>query len=528
MEGEKRIMKMRRNEMAGLMMALLLLLGSAWFAAAQEAESEPLDREIPVAPPAVVAGVSGEAAYSAIVRIENQSWVPNYRVPWNPGGSRGGSGSGFLVGPNRILTNAHVVSNSRLLYVRKVGDPSPHEARIVHIAHDCDLALLELKDPGIFDGVEPLEIGGVPPLNSTVIAVGYPIGGERISVTRGVVSRIDFRTYAHSAVDNHLAVQIDAAINPGNSGGPVLQGGKVVGVAFQGFSGAVAQNTGYMIPVPVIQRFMMDIEDGTYDHYPDLALSHLEVQNPAQRKALGLGPDGRGVMVVSADSAGSAGGILETGDIILSIDDYPVASDGFIEINGSRVDMNEIVERKFVGDRVRMEVKRGDEVMDLEIELKRFLPYLIQARLYDEQPQFVMFAGLLFQPLDRNLMAAHKISDLQARYLFTYFSQREIYKERPQIVVLTDILNDTINTHLNPFQHKVVDEVNGEKIRTLRDLHEALHREDLEGEFHVIKILGEGRPIVLDRKQVEEAQERIMQRYSVPIDHRLGESLMGD
>jgi S1-C subfamily serine protease len=54
-----------------------------------------------------------------------------------------------------------------------------------------------------------------------------------MSVTQGIVSRVDFRTYSHSVVDQHLSIQIDAAINPGNSGGPVMQGHKVVGVAFR-------------------------------------------------------------------------------------------------------------------------------------------------------------------------------------------------------------------------------------------------------------------------------------------------------
>ena len=123
--------------------------------------------------------------------------------------------------------------------------------------------------------LKPLEFGGIPKLNTEVIAMGYPIGGDRISVTRGVVSRIDFRPYSHTGVDSHLTIQVDAAINPGNSGGPVLQDGKVVGVAFQGFSGRVAQNVGYMIPVPVIQRFLKDVEDGSYDHYVDLAVERL-------------------------------------------------------------------------------------------------------------------------------------------------------------------------------------------------------------------------------------------------------------
>ena len=56
---------------------------------------------------------------------------------------------------------------------------------------------------------------GLPRLDENVTCVGFPTGGTQISVTRGVVSRID--------VDGHsvLRIQIDAAINPGNSGGPV-------------------------------------------------------------------------------------------------------------------------------------------------------------------------------------------------------------------------------------------------------------------------------------------------------------------
>ncbi len=469
----------------------------------------------------------GEAFFSAIVRVENQGWVPNYRVPWNAGGTAGGVGTGFLVGPNRFLTNAHVVSDSRLLYIKKIDDPKPYEAEIVHIAHDCDLALLALKDPSAFENVRPLRFGGIPPLNSTVIAVGYPIGGQRISVTRGVVSRIDFQAFAHSGVDFHLAIQVDAAINPGNSGGPVIQGDLVVGVAFQGYSGDVAQSTGYMIPVPVILRFLQDISDGTYDHYPDLATAHFNIQNPAQRRALGLPNDGIGVMVASADSAGSAGGILETGDIIVAMDGFPVASDGFVDMNGSRVNMNEIVERKYVGDVVKLTVLRDGNPVEFDITLQRFLPYLIQANQYDQQPQFVVFSGLQFQPLDRNLMAAHGIKNLRARYLYNFFSQDEVYKDKPQIIILTDILPDEINTHFDMFRHQVVDEINGRVIRTLKDVHAALHDEAPSDGFHVIKFLGEGRPLVIEASRVAAANERIRQKYNVTSDHRLGDSVMG-
>ena len=63
---------------------------------------------------------------------------------------------------------------------------------------------------------------------------GFPAGGEQISYTRGVVSRIEVEGYVHIGNRAFLAVQTDAAINPGNSGGPVIQDDKVVGVAFEG------------------------------------------------------------------------------------------------------------------------------------------------------------------------------------------------------------------------------------------------------------------------------------------------------
>lgn len=485
-----------------------------------------IEAVVDIPPPESVQTDISEIEFDAIVRVEVDTKQPNYRVPWNVGGMGSGNGTGFLVGPNRFVTNAHVVSDSRLIYIKKVSDPKPYQARVLFVAHDCDLAMLELESEIDFEagfkGVQPLFIGGTPKLNTTVVAVGYPIGGDRISVTRGIVSRIDFRAYSHSGVDNHLAIQIDAAINPGNSGGPVLQNNQVVGVAFQGYSGDVAQNVGYMIPVPVIARFLKDVEDGHYDRYVDMATSFLNILNPAQRRALGLPNDGVGVMVAEADAAGSAGGVLKTKDVLLSIDGHSIASDGFIEIDGERVDLNEIIERKFAGDTVDLEIWRNGAREQMTITLKRFIPYLIQAVQYDKQPNFVLFSGLQFQPLDRNMMAAHSITDLNTRYYYSFFGEDEIYRERPQVVVLTEVLPDSTNTHLQSFVHRVIDSINGKKITLLQDVYDALHgdfHEEGNEEFHVIRLDGEKRPLVLKRKEALIAHERIMAQYNVSSDH---------
>lgn len=457
----------------------------------------------------------------SLARISNTAQSANYRVPWLPGPTGGGSGTGWVVSADLLMTNAHVVSNARFLTVEKEGDPKKYIAEVEHIAHDCDLALLRVKDSNFFRGTTPLPIGGIPSIESTVSVYGYPIGGERLSVTRGVVSRVDFRTYTHSVVDSHLVIQIDAAINPGNSGGPVMQDGKVVGVAFQGYSGDVAQNVGYMIPTPVVSRFLKDVEDGRYDRYMDLSIGIFNTQNPAMRRALSLPDDDRGVLVTSVASAGVSAGVLKVGDVVLAIDGLPVSSDGFVELEGEQVLMSEVAERKYLGDTVRFSVLRDNQPVELTVKFDRAFPFNMQANSYETEPTYVLFGGLLFQPLSRNLMSAYRFSDPRINYLFVNYLTKEVYKEHPELVVLSALLPDPINTYLNEFKDGIVEEINDRKIRTLKDVAEAFAQKT---DFYVVKFLGLGRPLVLERTAVEAAADRIKSRYNVLSEQNLEET----
>ena len=456
----------------------------------------------------------------SLVRITATDVDPDYRAPWNSGAIQRGVGAGFVIDGNRIMTNAHVVSNSRYLTVEREGDPNKYQATVRFIAHDCDLAVLSVNAPNFFKDMAPLNFGAIPQLESTVSAYGYPIGGERMSVTTGIVSRIDFQLYTHSSIDSHLAIQISAQINPGNSGGPVMQNGKVVGVAFQGYSGDVAQGVAYMIPVPVIQRFLKDIADGHYDKYVDLGLTYSKLQNPAQRRYLGLPDDGRGVLINTVIIAGPAGKFVQSGDVLLAIDDHPISSDAFVEIDGDRVQMPEVVERKFKGDVVKLDLLRNKQPTTVKVALDTVWPYLLQGRGYDVRPRYVVYAGLLFQPLSLDMVEAYRPTDLRLRHFFDFFVTEQLYLEHPEVIVLTNILPDPINTYLSPFRYSIVDEINGKKMRTLTDLAKAFEEKP---ERFVVKMIGEGPPLVLDPKQVESARERIKTRYNVVSERNLEE-----
>ncbi|MEY2486890.1 MAG: hypothetical protein QOH39_2538 [Verrucomicrobiota bacterium] len=454
----------------------------------------------------------------SLVRITSTAVEPDYKAPWNSGTIGRGIGAGFVIDGPRILTNAHVVSNARYLTVERDGDPNKYPAKVQFVAHDCDLALVTVDSPNFFKNMIPLQFDGIPELESVVSAYGYPLGGERMSVTTGIVSRIDFQLYTHSSIDQHLAIQISAQINPGNSGGPVMQNGKVVGVAFQGYSGDVAQGVAYMIPTPVIQRFLKDIKDSRYDKYVDLGLTYAKLLNPAQRQYLGLKDDDRGVLVSTVVAAGPCANKVQPGDVLLAIDDHPIASDANVELEGERVEMPEVVERKFKGDKVKLELLRGKQPVAVTIELNTVWPYLIQGHSYDLRPRYVLYGGLLFQPLNLELIDAYQPADLRLRHLFDFFVVEQIYLDHPEVVVLTNILPDPINTYLAPYRYGVVDEINGLKIRTLNDVAKAFSETP---ERFVVKMIGDGPPLVLDPAQVAAARDRIKTRYNVLQEQNL-------
>ncbi|MGC9036528.1 MAG: trypsin-like peptidase domain-containing protein, partial [Verrucomicrobiia bacterium] len=124
----------------------------------------------------------------SVIQIINFSQQPVWDAPWRFDALRRSGGSGFVIKGKRIMSNAHVVSWAKQILVKRYQDPKLYTARVAYVGHDCDLALLEVDDQSFFEGLEPLEIGELPKVRSTVITYGYPAGGEQISYTRGVVS----------------------------------------------------------------------------------------------------------------------------------------------------------------------------------------------------------------------------------------------------------------------------------------------------------------------------------------------------
>jgi S1-C subfamily serine protease len=459
---------------------------------------------------------------SAVVRVLTVSDEPDYEQPWQTRGPTLSSGSGAIVSTRRglrILTNAHVVQNQVFVEVIRHGQSRKFTARVEGVGHECDLALLTVDDPEFFRGARPIVIAKtLPPLSSPVKVLGYPIGGERLSVTQGVLSRIEMTPYAQSQ-RRLLAAQIDAAINSGNSGGPVVRNGKLVGVAFQSLDDA--ENIGYMIAAPVVRHFLTDLDNGTFDGFPDLGVFTQNLEGRAHRQALGLpANEDAGVLVLDVAFESSAWGKLEPGDVLLAVDGVPIAADATVPFDhGSRIDFSYVVAGRHVGKSISVRVWRDRRARNIQVKLEppRFL---VQEDRYDVKPTYFLFGGLLFVPLTRDYLktwgnnwwsnAPHGLMDRYERGLRR--------PDRREVVILQKVLADEANQGLHDLESLEITHVQGQPVRDLRHLIDVVER---SREPYIFFKAIDRSEIAIDRKLAVARTSDILERFGVLHDRSI-------
>jgi S1-C subfamily serine protease len=458
----------------------------------------------------------------SVIQIFTFSQSPEWDAPWRFDSVRRSGGSGFVIKGKRILTNAHVVSWGRQIIVRRFQDPNPYVAEVEFAGHDCDLAVLRVADERFFDQLEPLEFGPLPAVRSTVVTYGYPAGGQEISYTRGVVSRIELQTYVHIGNRSLLGVQTDAAINPGNSGGPVIQDDRVVGVAFQGMPGL--ENTGFFIPPPVIEHFLTDIADGRYDGVPMAGLRIVALQNPAYRAKLKLPDNNLGARVDGLLPIPTTQKLFQPDDVIVRIGPFAVASDSTILYEGNRLFAGLAFQLAQHGETVPVQVWRDGRELEIALPVYAYDGDRATGNQYDVLPRYFVYGGLVFTPLSLDYLRTLGRDRTDPaygvlHYELNYHRHEDPETARPEPVVLADVLADAVNANFRVRGRVLVDRINGVRIEKLEDVVRAF--ETNAGAYDVIEFLPNHSLECLARAEVADANARILKTYGIPQDRRL-------
>ncbi|CAI7880690.1 unnamed protein product, partial [Closterium sp. NIES-54] len=358
--------------------------------------------------------------------------------------------------------------------VKKRGSDTKYLATVLAVGTECDIALLSVEDDEFWKDVQPLKLGSLPHLQDPVTVVGYPIGGDTISVTSGVVSRIEVTAYVHGASEL-LGVQIDAAINSGNSGGPAFNAaGECVGIAFQSMRGDEAENIGYIIPTPVIHHFISDYDrNGHYTGFPILGVEWQKMENPDMRKALGMEAGQKGVRVRRLEPTSPAAQLLQTSDILLSFDGVAVANDGTVPFRkGERIGFSYLVSQKYEGETAQISVLRAGKVLQLQVELRRH-KRMVPVHIAGLPPSYFIVAGIVFTWVTVPYLKAEygKDYDYDAPVrLLDKLMHRMRQSDDEQVVVISQVLVADVNIGYEEVVNTQVVGFNGEPVKNLLQL----------------------------------------------------------
>ncbi len=411
---------------------------------------------------------------NSVVKVFATLRYPDPFKPWSKQAPVEVTASGVVIEGRRILTNAHVVMYASQVQVQANSAGDKVSASVVAVAPGIDLAVLQLDDPAFFAAHPPLaRASKLPRIKDAVLAYGFPTGGSSLSITKGIVSRIEFVSYNYPV--SGLRIQVDAAINPGNSGGPAVAGDKMIGLAFSKLGGD-AQNIGYIIPNEEVELFLSDIADGHYDGKPAMFDELQTLENPALRSFLKLDKSVEG-MVVHRPSSPAPDYPLKQWDVITRIGDTPIDNEGMIKLDKDlRVHFAYLLQRQARDGRVPLTLVRAGRTLEVQLPVSAEHPTLVR-HLQGTYPSYFVYGPLVFSTATWQFVAGLENNPGVLRALGLVMSPlitRALDAPTPQLrelVVISSPLfpHKLANGYSNP-AGAVVSAVNGIRIVDLAQL----------------------------------------------------------
>ena len=446
----------------------------------QERITRPLSKSLPSAEKSTTWLDVQKNVKDTVVQVFSQvsrfNWIEPYKTP----DQLEASGSGFFINNDGyLITNFHVISqvSSVQIQIPSFGRER-FDVEIVGVCPDRDIALLRLNDDSLskirenLGQVSYLKLGSSDSILRTqeIMALGYPLGQERLKSTLGIVSGRERAGF----------IQITAPINPGSSGGPSLNSsGEVIGINFAGV--VEAQNVGYIIPINEVKSAIKDLYKVKLLRKPTLGCM-FTVATPELVKYLG-NPTGGGWYIARVFENTILENIgVQENDMLYEVNGYKLDLYGEISVPWSedRITVLDFLNRFTVGDDISFVVYRNGQRKDFNFKLNnKYLPPVrkVYPELEPEAVDYEIIGGMVVMPLTLNHIALllDKVPDL-VKYVTRPEAQHEA------AVLVTNILPDSQAKKARILTiGAILDEVNGQKIGTLNDFRNAVAKSEKGG-----------------------------------------------
>jgi hypothetical protein len=393
---------------------------------------------------------------------------------------------------------------------------------VLSVGWECDVAVVTVEDDEFWEGLPAVQLNHkIPHLEEDVLCVGFPIGGDTISVTSGVISRIEVTTYSQASMEL-LGIQIDAAINSGNSGGPAFNAaGECIGVAFQSMGADEAENIGYVIPSVVVMHFLNDLlKHGKYTGFPTLGLEIQTMENAHLRESYGMAPKQKGVLVSRVVPTSAAAKVVKAGDVLLAFDGETIGNDGTVRFRKhERVMYTWLVAQKFFGEKATMTLLRDGEKTDVEIESLNPEVALVPIHLFTRKhpgPSYFIVGGLVFTSLSLPFLESEYGQDWDRKApveMVAWTTVDHAASEDEQIVMLTQVLSHPLTVGYETFENLRLEAVNESKVKNLAHAMEII---DASSGVYLRFRLQHNQVLVLKGDEAKASTEEVLEKHGVP------------
>ena len=455
---------------------------------------------------------------NSVVKVFSSMRYPDPYKPWTKQAPTEATGSGVVISGNRILTNSHVVMFASEIQVRANQSGNKLTARVESMSRDVDLAVLKLEDNTFFVDHPPLPCATtLPEIKDAVMAFGYPVGGDSLSVTKGIVSRIEFAPYRYDPAASSVAglrIQVDAAINPGNSGGAAVVGNQMIGLAFSSLGGA--QSISYIIPCEEIGLYLADVADGKYDGKPVLGDRLQTLENAALRSFLKLPNGTQGIVVDEPAKRPDGGEGLKKWDVISKIADRNVDDQGMVKLGANgRIAFQFLVQSLARAGKVPLTVVRDSKLLQIDLPAPAAHDGLIPS-LDGVYPPYFVYGPIVFSSASMEFVGGFlsnqgmgNMMGLMTSSLVKRMLDQPAFPGESLVVVSSPFFPHRLAQGYSNPMGLVVKKVNGVAVKNLTHLVELLR--DERGEFVSLDFEGMFKEtIVFSHKEILAATEGIL------------------
>lgn len=447
-------------------------------------------------------------AEAMLVQIEVTKKNYDYKLPWLIRNSQTLK-NGIVIGSQQILTTADGLSGQYLCRIRKGGVSRQYDATLVWVDYYANLAIFEVPDPEFWQGMTAIELADAIPQTGQVQIYRWRSG--RIESRAAEIIRLYIGKSKMSYIE-HMQLAVSSEIDAAGWAEIAVYEGRLIGL-----TASAADKRLTILPAPVITKVLTtrNSESPTGMGYFDF--DWMTAKNPALRESKGLDDNTQGVVITSVGKRRLAQNSLKTGDLLLSIDDFPIDNDGtYLDPDYGRLSINGLATRQHqAGDPISMTVWRDAQALELQYTLPTpdFDKSLIPTRRYDAAPEYLIAGGLVFQPLNGPLLNA---LGKNKPILLDYYNNYVDLEERSGLVLLSMILPDDYNRGYEAARLLLVDAINGQQINDLDDVRAALATP--KDGYHQLEFMPDEhlQRMVLDAPSMPAATERILQHYRIP------------